>query len=393
MKSYIKTYFKIISWRIFVICIANAMIMTSLFPFDNLSMNYISSPPVLKVMLKTFVIAGLLLTIVNVVAFHVFRLQLWETNVLHASFYHIFFGVIVPFICGLGLIKVFYGSDIFEHDHVNSDLMLMLLLLGICNLVMVLRMYAFYFNEKNSNITALNDENSTLNVYHKLEKEALKSKYEEEINGLKIAIDSLTKELQINQINTDKFVLEAELRERKWKDQVDELTKEIGTKSTGITYELDEKYVQQLSYFVRRDSVSEVYDPLKNYQFVSEMKDEKVIKEEHVAFIYGANREGILCQDIYLLDGEVFTVYGSSLEEMNRIFPSMVRISRNHLIPGSSVISYEVMSSKLVKVRIFGQQQPIEMKHEFIKKVFAWIVLQYVWNQYREKQSSPAVSV
>lgn len=392
MNSYIKTYFKIISWRIFVICIAIAMIMTSLFPFDDMSMSYIFSKPVMKVMLKTFVIGGLLLTIVNVVAFYVFRLRLWETNVLHASFYHTFFGVILPFICGVGLIRFFYGPAIFQHDHVNSDLMLMLLLLVLCNAFMVIRMYAFYLNKKTVLVKTLKDEHKDGDVRQKMLLEKADLKHREELDGLKSSLDSINAELKISLVNADKHVAQAELRERQLTDEIDRLTKEIVLKCTSVTHELDEHHIQQLSYILLNDIVPYEYDPLSRYQFANELND-RVIKEVHVAFIFGANREGVLCQDIYLLDGEVFTVYESSLEEMNRIFPRMVRISRNHLIPGTSVVSYEVMSSKLVKVKVRGQEEPIEMKHEYIKKVFSWIILQYVWNQYREKQSSPAVSV
>ncbi|MEJ5090791.1 hypothetical protein GEO21_12155 [Sphingobacterium faecium] len=392
MNSYIKTYFKIISWRIFVICMAIAMVMTSLFPFDDVSMSYIFSKPVIKVMLKTFVIGGLLLTIVNVVAFHVFRLQLWETNVLHASFYHTFFGVILPFIGGVGLIRFFYGPAIFQHGHVNSDLMLMLLLLVLCNALMVIRMYAFYLNKKNVLVKTLKDEHKDGDVRQKMLLEKANLKHREELDKLKSSLDRINAELKISLINADKYVAQAELRERQLTDEVDRLTKQIVLKSTALTHELDQHHIQQLAYILLNDRVSYAYDPLSRYQFADELND-RVINEEHVAFIFGANREGVLCQDIYLLDGEVLTVYESSLEEMNRIFPRMVRISRNHLIPGKSVVSYEVMSSKLVKVKVRGQEESIEMKHEYIKKVFSWIILQYVWNQYREKQSSPAVSI
>jgi len=44
------------------------------------------------------------------------------------------------------------------------------------------------------------------------------------------------------------------------------------------------------------------------------MKDSKVINEDQVAVIYGVTREGVFCQDIYLLDGEVYTRYEASIK-------------------------------------------------------------------------------
>lgn len=218
-------------------------------------------------------------------------------------------------------------------------------------------------------VKTLKDEHKDGDVRQKMLLEKANLKHREELDKLKSSLDRINAELKISLINADKYVAQAELRERQLTDEVDRLTKQIVLKSTALTHELDQHHIQQLAYILLNDRVSYAYDPLSRYQFADELND-RVINEEHVAFIFGANREGVLCQDIYLLDGEVLTVYESSLEEMNRIFPRMVRISRNHLIPGKSVVSYEVMSSKLVKVKVRGQEESIEMKHEYIKKCF-----------------------
>lgn len=133
MSPTIKSYLQVfpLLWWCGLLLLASGAV--ALFPFDNISFNYLIRPKVLAVIVNTLGIGMIILVLEFWVGYYIFGSGLWRRSPGRAVLMHALGGVILPATVTFAMILLVYPPSIIDDDRFQWDIMFMLLLLIVLN--------------------------------------------------------------------------------------------------------------------------------------------------------------------------------------------------------------------------------------------------------------------
>lgn len=387
IKSYLQV-FPILWWCALLLIASGAV---ALFPFDNMAFNYLVKSNVLAVVGKTLGIGCIILCLEFWVGYHIFISGFWKCAPGRAILIHVLGGVTLPAVITIGLILLVYPASIVDDDRFQWDISFMVLLLIILNYWLANRMLRYeVMIIQEARHTLLSEKDSlarqvgfltTEIAHYKNDAQQLASTTDKTVHGLIEGNNLLT--VQIDELRAENNRLIDRIEQL-------ELAINLATQARMRAESSNQHLQSEITGFKASahpggGTVIDQNDRSGEVLHFKAKGIEIAIVEEDIVYCYGHHRKGEdSFQEIVLMDGTKYHPGLKSLTDLLKVFPSLRHISRNYLIAGDAIRSYQMQPGNTALLTIAYCEEQIEYGESYRRKYpdwKNWLVRQVATNQ------------
>lgn len=332
------------NWGWFAAVVGLAAIVVPLFPFEDVSFDYIMRPQVLRVMRNTLLIAALTILMVGLVSYPVYVHDLWDKNILAAIAVHGFLGIVTAFCFVVWMIDFLYGVGIADHAGHQYDLIFMGCLLLLLNFWMRIRIEV-------SSKTAVREQLRLARA-----------------EMAEMRLKALENDTRIASLSAQNEILQSEgtvLKERVTQ-------KELDYEKLIATHQLLERETHKMKKVIKKTLAmnGKVMEEDKVEYLEIETGTGKILLSEYEVSYAEGRKEGnnfllkVLCRK-----GIVYYPNKSSLNQLQKkVFSKMIRLSRNYAVMPHAIVSYVSDENQNLMVSVEHLDSPVEMSGEYLKR-------------------------
>lgn len=337
-------FFRFLNWGWFAALVGLAAVLVPLFPFEDISFDYIMRKKVFIVMGKTVMIAAPTVTLVGLVAYGIYLHALWKDHVLKALTIHLVGGLILPFGFVLAMIKLLYGDAIFDHPMYQTDLIFVVFLLLVLNFWMRVRIEVVGRNKAELQykcseelVDKLETEQACLEQAHSLlsaERSVLWAENQE------LEMQAAEAKVEYERLYASFKLLQQNL---------EELKEAIGTKISPISDSPENPKLNILEFECNRRKV-----------FLTEHK---------VSYAEGRKSDNKFTLKLVDRNKTVYYPPVQSLRQLGEsVFTNMLLLSRNYGVMPHSIMAYDFTDKGDMKVLVENLEHPIEVSGKYLKR-------------------------
>lgn len=328
MVKHSRDFLSFLNWGWFLAVIVIAVVLVPLFPFEDISFDYIIRPAVLAVMGKTALIAIPVVLGVGSMGYVMHLANLWERNPIAALLVHAICGVALPFVYVVWMISVLYNPNIVAHEMYQTDLVFSIFLLAILNFWMRVRIEA-------SNVKKLRG--------------ALVA-HEAEIASVSTARLQLDAENSILQSSV------ADLEAKMYELQSQHTEAILAYEKINIAYNL-----------LKKENAPE--NKARDYIEIK-LNDELIILHDSKISHVHSQRIGqnSIITVVDIEDDVYYPPTNSLVKLIKEDLPGLIKLSRNYAVMGHAIKSYEMEGSNQMLVYFSNLKEPVLVKGKFYKE-------------------------
>ena len=328
MIKHLRDFLSFLNWGWFLAVIIIAVVLVPLFPFEDISFDYISRPAVLAVMGKTALIAIPVVLGVGSMGYVMHLANLWERNPIAALLVHAICGITLPFVYVVWMISVLYSPNIVAHEMYQTDLVFSIFLLAILNFWMRVRIEA-------SNVKKLSDDLVVL--------------------GTEIASVS-TARLQLDAENSILQSSVADLEAKTHALQSQHTEAIMDYEKINIAYNLLNKE-------------NEPENKARDYIEIKFNGELIVLHDSKISHVHSQRiDQNSIVTVVDLEDNSFYPSATSMVKLIKEDLPELIRLSRNYAVMGHAIKSYELKGSNQMLVYFGNLKKPVLVKGKFYKE-------------------------
>ncbi|WP_164112074.1 MULTISPECIES: LytTR family transcriptional regulator DNA-binding domain-containing protein [Sphingobacterium] len=332
------------NWGWFAVVVGLTAIAVPLFPFEDISFDYIMRPQVLRVMRNTVLIAGLAILMVGLVAYPIHVCNLWDQNVLGAIAVHGFLGIGVVFYFVVWMIDLLYGEGIVDHHGYQYDLIFVVCLLVLLNFWMRIRIEV-------SSKTAVRDELRLARA-----------------EMAEMRFKALEKDTLIASLSSQNEVLQGE--EKVLKEHI--IQKDLDYGKLRAAHQLLEKEAHKMKKLIKKTlarSPKAIEEDNVEYLEIETATGKILLSEYEVSYAEGRKEGQIFVLRVVCRKGKVYFPNMSSLNQLQqKVFSKMKRLSRNYAVMLHSIVDYEIDEKQNMQISVEHLDTEVEISGQYLKR-------------------------
>lgn len=319
----------------------------ALFPFQDLSLEYMSEDYVLALWAEAMGAIFIVVTWVMLVSYLLDKNNGWHTRFVRRILLQSLYGGIVPLFFLLAAVGVMYGKGLFRHE----------------NMQFVFAVYGLF-------LISVNRQGYVIYLLKR------KGKVRQEMVEIKDAL------AQVKQ-DRDTIALEARTAERLWNDkltlmadQVRSLSKENESQNKEIVQLMQQITVlrEELAHQKTRADGLQNQLPKKVYEIKYSPSNIVLFYEDEIAgFVITESRNDKPLIELFSKDKRQVLTNEASLTSVHKKFVDMIRLTRRHVVARDQITGIIDNKDGSVKVMVDFVEEPIEVKKDKWKTIGAEI--------------------
>lgn len=319
MWNSIKHFLYFLNWGWFAVVVGLAAVLVALFPFNVISFEYSTSPPVLAVMMKTILIAIPTVPNVGLAAYFIYHKDLWRKNAAGAIAIHVLWGMLLSFIIVSWMIRLLYSDSIGLDPNHQTDIVFAGSLLLLLNFWMRVRIEIAL--RRDSDIASLAQaEGHTQLIQEKLQQD--------------VALQHLAEGKEVLQ------------------KLVDTQKEEIAQLKIGLASSVPSDKIKESKHL-----------EIKSVHGIVILTQNDVLRAEAKKVARGYTYE------VVGLNGEIYYAPVQSLRVLvTDYFTEMMLVSRTHAVMPKAMVRYDELEDDKLLLYVLHSDVPIEVSGVYFKR-------------------------
>lgn len=340
----IKDFLSFLNWGWFAVVVGLAAILVALFPFKVTSFEYIASPPVLAVMVKTILIAIPTVLNVGLAAYFIYHKDLWRKNVFGAIAIHALWGMLLSFQIVSWMIKLLYSGSIGLDPNHQTDIIFAACLLLVLNFWMRTRIEVAS-NKDKTMVMMAQEEQLTDMSREQLQSEKLIKHLMDETETLQRKNNAQKEEmlqlrLELEKKNTENGLLKSNLVGQKW--------------------------------FIKKELASSIpFGEIKESKHleIKTVKGIVVLTENEISYAKAKKMNDNYMYEVVDLNGAVYYAPVQSLRNLVvEYFTGMLLVSRMHAVMPHAILGYNDLEDDRLMLNVMHKKKQIEVSGIYFKR-------------------------
>lgn len=341
---FFKSFFRFLNWGWFAAVVGLAAIAVPLFPFEDVSFDYMMRPQVLRVMRNTVLIAGLTILMVGLVVYPVHVYDLWDQNVLGAIAVHGFLGIGAVFYFVVWMIELLYGEGIVAHQGYQYDLIFVVFLLVLLNFWMRIRI------EVSSKIAFRAELRLARTEIAEMRFKALEN------DTLRTSLSDQNELLQ-----SENAVLKQRI-----------IQKDLDYEKLGAAHQLLEQEAHKMKEVIKKTLATAPKAIKENnveYLGIETAKGKVLLSEYEVSYAEGRMEGRSFVLKVVCRKGKVYFPNKSSMNQLQKeVFSKLIRLSRNYAVMPQSIVNYTIDEKQNMQISVEHLDGQVEMSGLYLKR-------------------------